>query len=135
VYRPVLSRAPRCFAQPKAKSRGGDSSGGGSSKKFPAMAVEEARKTDIERSVRFLQRLHDVEGGATQLPTATSAYAAATAKLAAPEARKLGGAEPATSGPGRVSMPTKKPTTESVRDKRAAYFNKMFAAEVGDGDL
>ena len=53
-------------------------------KSYPAMAVEEARKSDIERSVRFLQRLHDVEGGATQLPTAANAYAAATAKLNAP---------------------------------------------------
>jgi hypothetical protein len=136
--------------QPLEKGSSGKSRSGGDKKKsYPAMAVEEARKTDIERSVRFLQRLHDVEGGATQLPTAQSAYAAATAKLNAPAAQRRGGPATSSSGSGstgplagvaapaggRVTMPSKKPAAESVRDKRAAYFNKMFAAEVGDGDL
>jgi hypothetical protein len=105
----------------------------------PAMAVEEARKADIDRSVRFLQRLHDVEGGGTQVPTAAQAYDRA-AKLAsgASEPRRLGGA-PALGGPlgggGAAALaPVKKPSAESVRDKRAAYFNRMFAAEVGDAE-
>ena len=53
-------------------------------------------------------------------------------------AQKLGGAGPATgvaAPPSKVSMPTKKPSADAVREKRAAYFNKMFAAEVGEGDL
>lgn len=106
------------------------------------MAVEEARKADIDRSVRFLQKLHDVEGGATQLPTAASAYAAATAKLAAGSSgRQLGGAPPGGApGVSGGSAPlgggagARKPPSESVRDKRAAYFNRMFAAEVGEAE-
>ncbi len=50
-------------------------------------------------------------------------------------ARKLGSVDPVAGGSqARATVPGKKATTDQLRDKRAAYFNKMFAAEVAGGD-
>ncbi len=110
---------------PSQGAKGRPPSGSTKKGKHPAMAVEEARKHDIDRSVRFLQRLHDVEGGPVN---PQSAHAAAVAHIKSLESgKKLGAPDPLMG-----SLQSKKADPGAVRDKRAAYFNRLFAAEVSD---
>jgi hypothetical protein len=107
------------------------SSGKSKPKKEKGPSFEDIQKAEIDRNVRYLQQLHNPDAAANVQPVGGGGVPGKPKRKGSGKGDGshrlggVGGTGVAGTGPGGHLK-----QTDAVRDKRAAYFERMFA----DGD-